>query len=122
VRHELDKLIEGMDNVSYELDLWAVSNSSPSDSPFVGLMKQATELLLEQKIHMIPCITIGFTDSRCVRPLGTEVYGYAPLTPDSDTTRTGIHGINEAMEISNLVFRTKLQIALAYLTLDGKMV
>jgi acetylornithine deacetylase/succinyl-diaminopimelate desuccinylase-like protein len=121
VRKELDKLIEGMDDVGYELDVWAISNSSPSDSPFVGLMKQATELLLEQEIHMIPCITIGFTDSRCVRPLGAEVYGYTPLTPDSDTNRTGIHGINEAMEISNLVFRTKLQVALAYLALNGRM-
>ena len=121
VRKELDKLTDGIDGVSYELDVWAISNSSPADSPFVGLMKQATELLLGQKIHMTPSIAIGFTDSRCVRPLGAEVYGYAPLTPDSDTTRTGIHGINEAMEISNLVFRTKVQVALAYLALKGSM-
>jgi hypothetical protein len=43
------------------------------------------------------------------------------LTPDSDTARTGVHGINEAMEISNLVFFTKIQIALAYLALQGSM-
>lgn len=84
-------------------------------------MKRATELVLDQEILMIPSITIGFTDSRCVRPFGTEVYGFSPLTPDSDTTRTGIHGINEAMEISNLVFRTKIQVALAYLALKGDM-
>ena len=119
VRQELDKLIDGIEGVSYELDIWAISNSSPADSPFVGLMKQATEMLIEQEVHMVPCITIGFTDSRCVRPLGAEVYGYGPLTPDSDTTRTGVHGINEAMEISNLVFRTKVQMAIAYLALKG---
>jgi len=119
VRKELDRLIDGIDGVSYELDVWAISNSSPEDSPFVGVMKKATELVLEQEIQMVPCITIGFTDSRCVRPLGAEVYGYAPLAPDSDTSRTGVHGINEAMEISNLVFRTKVQVALAYLALNG---
>jgi len=121
VRQELNKLIDGIDGASYELDVWAISNSSPADSPFVDLMKRATELVLDQEILMIPSITIGFTDSRCVRPFGTEVYGFSPLTPDSDTTRTGIHGINEAMEISNLVFRTKMQIALVYLALKGSM-
>lgn len=121
VRQELDKLINGIDGASYELDTWAISNSSPANTSFVDLMKQATETVLCQEILMIPCITLGFTDSRCVRPLGTEVYGFAPLTPDSDTTRAGIHGINETMEISNLVFRTKVQIALAYLTLQGSM-
>ena len=99
VRQELDKLIDGIDGVGYELDVWAISNSSPVGSPFVDLMKRATEEVLGREILMIPNITTGFTDSRCVRPLGTEVYGYAPLTPDSDTTRTGVHGINEVMEI-----------------------
>ena len=122
VRQELDKIIDGIDGVNYELDVWAISNSSPAKSPFVELMKRATEEVLGQEIIMIPNITTGFTDSRCVRPLGTEVYGFAPLTPDSDTARTGIHGINEAMEISNLVFRTKMQVACAFLALQGHMV
>jgi len=121
VRRELNKLMDGIDGVSVELDVWAISNSSPVDSPFVNLMKRATEAVLGQEILMIPDLTTGFTDSRCVRPLGTHTYGFAPLTPDSDTTRTGVHGINEAMEISNLVFRTKMQMALAYLALQGSM-
>jgi acetylornithine deacetylase/succinyl-diaminopimelate desuccinylase-like protein len=121
VRRELDKLIDGLDGLSYELAIWAISNSSPADDPFVDLMKRSTELVLGRDIIMIPDLTVGFTDSRCVRPLGTHTYGFAPLTPDSDTTRPGIHGINEAMEISNLVFRTKMQIALAYLALQGSM-
>ena len=85
-------------------------------------MKRATEAVLGQEILMIPDITTGFTDSRCVRPLGTHTYGFAPLTPDSDTTRTGVHGINEAMEISNLVFFTKMQVACAFLALQCDMV
>jgi len=121
VRRELDKLIEGIDGAGYELDVWAISNSSPAGSPFVDLMKRATEEVLGREIVMIPNITTGFTDSRCVRPLGTEIYGFAPLTPDSDTTRTGVHGINEAMEISNLVLRTKMQVALAVMALGGRL-
>jgi len=122
VRQELDKIIDGLDGVDYELDVWAISNSSPAGSPFVDLLKRATEEVLGRQILMIPSITTGFTDSRCMRPLGTEVYGYAPLTPDSDTARTGVHGIHEAMEISNLVFRTKIMVACAFLALQGHMV
>jgi acetylornithine deacetylase/succinyl-diaminopimelate desuccinylase-like protein len=121
VRRELDKLIDGLNGVSYDLAIWAVSNSSPADNPFVDLMKRSTEKVLGRDIIMIPELTVGFTDSRCVRPLGTHTYGFAPLTPDSDTIRPGIHGINEAMEISNLVFLTKTQITLACLALQGSM-
>jgi hypothetical protein len=77
--------------------------------------------VLGQKILMIPDLTTGFTDSRCVRPLGTHAYGFSSLTPDSDTALPGVHGVNEAMEISNLVFSTKIQVALAYLALQGSM-
>jgi acetylornithine deacetylase/succinyl-diaminopimelate desuccinylase-like protein len=84
-------------------------------------MRQATEAVLGQEILMIPDLTTGFTDSRCVRPLGIHTYGFSPLTPDSDTARPGVHGINEAMEISNLVFSTKIQVALTYLALEGRM-
>ena len=119
VRRELDRIINGIDGVSYELDVWALSNASPADGPFVELLKQATETVLDRHILMVPSITTGFTDSRCVRPLGTAVYGFQPLTPDSDTERAGVHGVNEAMEITNLVFRTKMQLALAYLTLTS---
>jgi acetylornithine deacetylase/succinyl-diaminopimelate desuccinylase-like protein len=121
VRRELDKLIHGIEDVGFELDVWAVSNSSPADSPLIDFMRQATEAVLGQEILLIPDLTTGFTDSRCVRPLGIHVYGFSPLTPYSDTARTGVHGVNEAMEISNLVFSTKIQVALAYLALEGRM-
>lgn len=123
VKREIDKLIEGIegiDGVSYKLEVWAYSNSSPSEGWFVDQMKLATEEVLGTGIQMVPELTIGFTDSRCVRPLGTLAYGFSPLSPKTDTTRSGVHGINESMDIENLVFRTKVQIALAYHVLQGK--
>jgi acetylornithine deacetylase/succinyl-diaminopimelate desuccinylase-like protein len=72
VRRELDKLIDGLNGVSYELAVWAASNSSPADDPFVDLMKLSIEKVLGREIIMIPELTVGFTDSRCVRPLGTH--------------------------------------------------
>jgi acetylornithine deacetylase/succinyl-diaminopimelate desuccinylase-like protein len=120
VRHELDKLMEGIEGVCLELDVWAVPNASPADSPFVAHMRRATEWALGgEDVVLIPSLTVGFTDSRCVRPLGTQVYGFGPIVPGSDTARAGVHGVNEVMEIENLVLRTKMQVALAYLALGG---
>jgi acetylornithine deacetylase/succinyl-diaminopimelate desuccinylase-like protein len=118
VRRELEKLCAGIEGVEVEVEVTAVANASPYDSPFVEQLRRATEVALGgQEIAFIPALTVGFTDSRWVRPLGAEVYGYAPLAPGADTVRSGVHGVDEAMEIENLVLRTRMQVALAYLTL-----
>jgi acetylornithine deacetylase/succinyl-diaminopimelate desuccinylase-like protein len=118
VRAELEKLAVGIDGVDLRLDVTAVSNASPFDTEFVARIEEATQLALGRSdIHWLSGLTVGFTDSREVRPLGTEVYGFSPLLPGSDPVRSGVHGVNESFEIDNLIFRTKMQIALAVLTL-----
>ena len=120
VRQELEQIMQGIEGIGLELDVTATANASPYDSPFVTQLQRATALALgREDTAWIPGLTVGFTDSRCVRPLGTQVYGFSPLTPDSDTVRPGVHGVDEAMEIDNLVLRTKMQVALAFLTLAG---
>ena len=107
--------------VSLELCNPTTPNASPRDSPFVAKMKQATALASGRvDIELIPVLTTGFTDSCWVRPLGTQAYGFAPLDPDLDTNRAGVHGVDEAFAIDNLVLRTKMQVALAYLTLGDQ--
>jgi acetylornithine deacetylase/succinyl-diaminopimelate desuccinylase-like protein len=123
VRSQLDGLLKGIEGSHLKLETWAVSNASPFDAPFVTQLKRATELALDREdVTLVPSACAGFTDSRCVRPLGAQVYGFAPLTPGSDTVRPGVHGVDEAMEIDNLVLRTKMQVALAYLTLCGQSI
>jgi acetylornithine deacetylase/succinyl-diaminopimelate desuccinylase-like protein len=117
VRAAIMRVMEGISGLELELDVWATSNSSPADSVFVRSIRQATELALGQSIELVPSLTVGFTDSRCVRPLGTEIYGFLPLLPGLDINRAGVHGINESMEIDNLLLRTRMCLALAYLTL-----
>jgi acetylornithine deacetylase/succinyl-diaminopimelate desuccinylase-like protein len=120
VRRELAQIMNGVEGASLELEVTAISNASPLDSPFVDQIRRATALALgRDEVLLIPGLTVGFTDSRCVRPLGTQAYGFAPICPDTDTVRPGVHGVDEAMEIENLVMRTKMQVALAYLTLGG---
>ena len=118
VRRELERLTAGIGGTRFDLDVTAVANASPLDSPFVDQLRRATALALgDEEVPLIPALTVGFTDSRCVRPLGTEAYGFAPIAPSADRVRSGVHGVDEAMEIENLVLRTKLYVALACLVL-----
>jgi acetylornithine deacetylase/succinyl-diaminopimelate desuccinylase-like protein len=118
VRRVFETLVAGIEGVELELDVTAVANTSPSTTPFVDCLQRATALALgREEPRLIPALTIGFTDSRYVRPLGTQAYGFSPLLPGSDRLRPGIHGVDEAIEIDNLVFQTRLQVAIAFLTL-----
>jgi len=120
VRAELEKIIADIPGTSLELHVTAVANASPYPTPFTEALCESLSLALGgNRIEAVPGLTVGFTDSRWVRLLGGAVYGFSPLTPDSDTSRPGVHGIDEAMEIRNLVLRTKINIAITLLALDG---
>jgi acetylornithine deacetylase/succinyl-diaminopimelate desuccinylase-like protein len=117
VRGELEKIAAGIDGVEIDLQVTAVANASDYDNPFVKAIQRSTELALGREgVHWLPGVTTGFTDSRAIRPLGTQTFGFSPLLPESPTLRPGVHGVDEAFEIDNLIFRTKQNIALAYLT------
>jgi len=114
---ELEHICEGH-GVEFDIDYMAVSNSSPADSPLFDLCRQSLALAIgHEDFRVIPGITVGFTDSRFYRPLGTVVYGFNPHHPNADPKRTGVHGNNEYLEIDSLILRTKNAVALACLTL-----
>ena len=117
VRSELEHLVGDL-GVEIEIDYTAVPNASAPDSPFVEQCHRALELALGgQQVELLPGLTVGFTDSRFLRPLGTQVYGFAPHAPTAVPERTGVHGNNEFIELDTLVVRTKTALALACLTL-----
>ena len=119
VRAELEHLLQGLD-VDVDVDYTAVSNSSPWDSPFVATLRDALgHALGGQKFNFLPSLTVGFTDSRFLRPLGTQVYGFGPHHPRAERLRSGVHGNNEFMEIDSLLLRTKFAVALVCATLNG---
>jgi acetylornithine deacetylase/succinyl-diaminopimelate desuccinylase-like protein len=117
VRGELEKLAEGIEGVSVELEVTAETNASPHNTPFVQKLREASAIAMgRDDLSLLPMLTIGFTDSRCVRPLGTDVYGFSPSMP-GEKMNSGVHGVDEVISIEDLVLKTKLQVALAYLTL-----
>ena len=118
VQQELEHILGGL-QVAIDVNYTAVSNSSPADAPFVDVLRQALGAALgNNDFRLLPTITAGFTDSRFLRPLGTQVYGFSPHHPSAETVRTGVHGNNEFMEISSLILRTKYALAVACMTLD----
>src|SRR5713226_8332698 len=118
VQQELEHILGGL-QVAIDVNYTAVSNSSPADAPFVDVLRQALGASLgSSDFRLLPAITAGFTDSRFLRPLGTQVYGFSPHHPSAEPVRAGVHGNNEFMEISSLMLRTKYGLALACLTLE----
>ena len=116
----MEKLADGIEGVSVDLEVTAATNASSHDTAFVEKLQQASAIALGlEDVSMLPVLTIGFTDARCVRPLGTDVYGFSPSIP-GESMNSGVHGVDEVISIENLVLKTKLQVALAYLVLADR--
>jgi acetylornithine deacetylase/succinyl-diaminopimelate desuccinylase-like protein len=119
VQQELEHILGGL-GMTIDVNYTAVSNNSPADAPFVDVLRKALAAALgSAEFKLLPAITAGFTDSRFLRPLGTQTYGFSPHHPNAEPIRSGVHGNNEFMEVESLLLRTKYAIALACLTLGA---
>jgi acetylornithine deacetylase/succinyl-diaminopimelate desuccinylase-like protein len=117
VRQELEHILSGL-QLDVDVLYTAFANASPASSPFVDVIRKALAAALgDEPFDLAPSLTVGFTDSRFIRPLGADVYGFAPHHPTAERRRTGVHGNNEFMEVESLLLRTKFALALAYFTL-----
>ena len=114
LRGELDKIIEGIPGVTYEIDYMAVPNSSEFDTELTEHIQGATALALERDdIQWVPAISTGFTDSRFTRPLNVITYGFSGSHPDDDPMLSRAHGTDESIGIASLISGTKIMLALA---------
>jgi acetylornithine deacetylase/succinyl-diaminopimelate desuccinylase-like protein len=115
VARQLDQILDGLSDVTYEIITTAVPSASPYDNGFLDAMRSATEDALGVTgLRFFPGLTTGFTDSRLVRPLGIAAYGFGPSHPDSDPSLDGAHNINESASIEDLMLMTRFMVALAY--------
>lgn len=121
VRRQIAGIVDGIDGVTFEVIETAVSNASPYDSPFREVVEAATrDAVGIDDLEFIPGLSVGFTDSRFVRPLGNVTYGFIPSSPNDDPSRSGAHNINESVGIDSLITATKFHVALAYRLLAAK--
>lgn len=122
VRGQLEKIMAGLDGVSYGLRYTSVpSRSAYDDAPggFVERLASATRAALgRDDISFRPGLTVGFTDSRLVRHLVPLTYGFLPRHPADDPRLGGAHNINESASIESMLLTTRMFLALAYETLQ----
>ncbi len=115
LRKELDKILEGIEGVEYEIDYMAVPNSSDFDTELMTGLKTATERALERDdVQFVPAISNGFTDSRFTRPLGVVTYGFSGSHPDDDPMLSRAHGTDESIGIKSIISGAKIMLHLAY--------
>ena len=120
LREQLDSILEGIPNTTYEIDYMAVPNSSDFETRLGRSIQQATAAALGiDDIQWVPAISTGFTDSRFTRPLGTVTYGFNGSHPDDDPMLSRAHGTDESIGISSLISGTKIMLALAIDILNG---
>lgn len=111
----LDKILEGVEGVRYDIIVTAESSASELDPEFAGAVQRALVQALDQEdIAIRPSLSVGFTDSRLVRPLGIPAFGFSPAHPDSDPSLDGAHNINESASLDDLMVMTRAFLALAY--------
>ncbi|MBI4596001.1 MAG: M20/M25/M40 family metallo-hydrolase [Candidatus Tectomicrobia bacterium] len=118
---ELSRILSDLKGVDFNLECTAESSCSTVEPGFLHLIEASLNTLLSQenkKAFCLPSLTVGFTDSRFLRPFGTRVYNFSPLHPEGNTARLGAHKINECMEIDELIFKTRffLDFALRFLS------
>jgi acetylornithine deacetylase/succinyl-diaminopimelate desuccinylase-like protein len=99
----------GLEKLTFEIIQAHEGSESPIQTP---LYSTITSVLreFEPNCGITPALTTGGTDSRFFRENGSVCYGFHPMIPDepSDKLIKRMHGIDERISITNLVFGTSI--------------
>jgi acetylornithine deacetylase/succinyl-diaminopimelate desuccinylase-like protein len=87
----------------------APSATTPSGAQ-VRFVHQALEAALGRRVSVFPTLTIGFTDSRFARAVGTPVVGFAPRRPGRAVPERA-HGANESIHVEDLLLQLRFYAA-----------
>ena len=94
----LEKLINDKE-VSLEVTLSSPASSSPSKSVLMNAIAKLAHQ--EDNAPAVPGMSLGFTDSRFFRKLNLVTYSFTPID-HSPGQPSGVHGIDEHLEIKHL--------------------
>ncbi len=115
VRSQLDMVLEGIENVEYDIDYMSVPNSSPFQTALAEAIGRSQALSIQRDdLRLIPAVSNGFTDSRFTRDLGIVTYGFTGAHPADDPLLSRAHGTDESVGIATLVSSTRCMLALAW--------
>jgi acetylornithine deacetylase/succinyl-diaminopimelate desuccinylase-like protein len=97
-----------------------VSTTSPADTPLWHALRRATSESYPGS-RLIPFLTVGATDARFFRQLGTVAYGFGLFSErlTFEDYATMFHGIDERVDVESLRLSAELWGRLAHDTLAG---
>ncbi|MBK89817.1 MAG: hypothetical protein CL772_01390 [Chloroflexi bacterium] len=108
VEIQLNKIFEGIPNLTYDIDYMAKPNSSPFNTELLNAIKKSQALSVgRDDIQWIPSVSTGFTDSRFTRELNVITYGFRGTHPDDNPDSENVHGTNENYGIKSLISSSK---------------
>ena len=112
----LDEVIGDLaDDVTIEMDFEDPSTTSPVDTPLWDALERVSRIFYPGA-RTIPYLTVGATDARFHRALGSVAYGFGLHSETIGFEQYGamFHGIDERVDVESLRLSTEMWIALAH--------
>jgi carboxypeptidase PM20D1 len=85
----------------------AASKPARYGAKLTGLIERTLKVASGKPVEVFPTLTVGFTDSRFAREVGTPALGFAPDHPNRQEGHDRAHGSNESVPVSDLTFRMR---------------
>jgi carboxypeptidase PM20D1 len=95
-------------SIQTEVEQYSDASLSPSKTGFYDALQTSIRELAPD-CSALPQLSTGMSDSHYWRALGSVVYGFVPMSPDTKVSDVypGIHGPNERANIQSLEFATR---------------
>jgi len=116
VRAMLEEIVGDLaDDVEIRFPHVDPSTASPIDTPLWDALQRVSEIFYPGARN-VPFLTVGATDSRFTRKLGTVSYGFGLHSPavTFEEYSAMFHGIDERVDVESLRLSTDLWMALAH--------
>ena len=116
VRAMLDEVVGDLaDDVEVEFRPEQPSTTSPIDTPLWDALQRVSQGFYPGA-RTVPFLTVGATDARFCRELGSVAYGFGLHSPAISFEEYGamFHGIDERVDVESLHLSTEMWIALAH--------
>ncbi len=116
VRAMLDEVVGDLaDDVDIEFGSEQPSTTSPIDTPLWDALERVSQVFYPGA-RTIPYLTVGATDARFHRALGSVAYGFGMHSEAIGFEQYGVmfHGIDERVDVESIHLSTEMWIALAH--------
>ena len=120
VEHMLDDALGDLaDDVVVEWQSTEVATTSPTDTPLWRALERVTQWSYPDA-KCVPFLTVGATDARFFRRLGTVAYGYGLFSErlTFEQYAAMFHGVDERVDVASLGLSAQLWDGLARQTLE----